>query len=85
MVERWWVRSRDVGGRRIKGTKGERSRWDREKSDGWIEARSWLRANGAEGERKKRRRDTPRGKDEAGDRKTVIGSESEDKYNDSGL
>lgn len=37
------------------------------------------------GERKKRRCDTPRGKDGLGDRKTVIGSESEDKYSGRGL
>lgn len=49
--------------------------WDREKSVGWMGARSWLRAEDA-------RRTI--GREGASDGKTVMGSESEDNYNDRG-
>lgn len=61
----------------------ESDRWDREKSEGWMGARSFAareREKGSRGDG-----DTPRGKDGAGDGKTVIVSESEDNYSDRGL
>lgn len=83
MWRRWWERSL-WGGMEETDKRGDRrerdgGRWDREKSGGWMEARSWLRAKG-----RKKRRDTPREGRGPRDGKTVIGSESEDNYNDRG-
>lgn len=60
----------------------ELDRWDREKSGGWMGARSF-----AAREREKEGVETAtcRGKDGASDGKTVIVSESEDSYSDRGL
>lgn len=53
-------------------------RWDREKSGGWIGARSFARKR----KKEEGRRRHVMGKDEGSDGKTVIVSESEDNYND---